>query len=50
MLALTGWGQPQDRERTAAAGFDGHLVKPVSSADLLHWLGAASTIRNVPAS
>jgi len=26
---LTGYGQRQDRARTAAAGFDAHLVKPV---------------------
>jgi signal transduction histidine kinase len=29
MLALTGWGQEQDRERARDAGFDAHLVKPV---------------------
>jgi CheY-like chemotaxis protein len=29
LVALSGWGQAQDRERTAAAGFDRHLVKPV---------------------
>lgn len=29
IVALTGWGQPSDRERTAQAGFDGHIVKPV---------------------
>ena len=29
LIALTGWGQPQDRVRSAAAGFDIHLVKPV---------------------
>ena len=34
LIALTGWGQPQDRARSAAAGFDVHLVKPVSEADL----------------
>jgi signal transduction histidine kinase len=28
IVALTGWGQQQDRQRTAAAGFDHHLVKP----------------------
>jgi CheY-like chemotaxis protein len=28
LVALTGWGQPEDRRRTAAAGFDHHLVKP----------------------
>jgi len=28
LIAVTGWGQQQDRERTAQAGFDHHLVKP----------------------
>jgi two-component system CheB/CheR fusion protein len=30
VIALTGWGQDEDRRKSAAAGFDGHLVKPVS--------------------
>ncbi|HSW17556.1 MAG TPA: response regulator [Ramlibacter sp.] len=30
LIALTGWGQPEDRKRSADAGFDVHLVKPVS--------------------
>lgn len=29
LIALTGWGQDNDREKSAAAGFDTHLVKPV---------------------
>ena len=29
LIALTGYGQPEDKERTKAAGFDEHLVKPV---------------------
>jgi two-component system CheB/CheR fusion protein len=28
LVALTGWGQDEDRRRTRAAGFDHHLVKP----------------------
>ena len=28
-VALTGWGQQADRERTRDAGFERHLVKPV---------------------
>lgn len=28
LAALTGWGQEEDRRRTAEAGFDHHLVKP----------------------
>jgi len=29
IIALTGWGQEEDRRKTAEAGFDNHLVKPV---------------------
>jgi CheY-like chemotaxis protein len=29
LIALTGYGQDRDRERTTQAGFDAHLVKPV---------------------
>jgi signal transduction histidine kinase len=32
LAALTGWGQREDRRRTAEAGFDHHLVKPVEPA------------------
>ena len=28
LVAVTGWGQPEDRQRTREAGFDQHLVKP----------------------
>ena len=34
IIALTGWGQEGDRERSREAGCDGHLVKPVSLPDL----------------
>ncbi len=29
LVALTGYGQPEDRQRALAAGFDGHLTKPI---------------------
>jgi CheY-like chemotaxis protein len=29
LVALTGWGTPEDRERARDAGFDHHLTKPV---------------------
>lgn len=29
LIAMTGWGQAEDKRRSAAAGFDLHLVKPV---------------------
>ncbi|VTT96878.1 pas sensor signal transduction histidine kinase : PAS domain S-box protein OS=Massilia sp. LC238 GN=FG94_04812 PE=4 SV=1: PAS_3: PAS_4: PAS_4: PAS_9: HisKA: HATPase_c: Response_reg [Gemmataceae bacterium] len=34
IIALTGWGQENDRLRSRDAGCDGHLVKPVAVADL----------------
>jgi CheY-like chemotaxis protein len=34
LVALTGYGQPEDVQRSVAAGFDGHLVKPVGMDDL----------------
>jgi CheY-like chemotaxis protein len=34
LVALTGYGQPEDRARTSDAGFDHHLVKPVDIARL----------------
>jgi CheY-like chemotaxis protein len=34
LVAQTGWGQDQDRERTKASGFDHHLVKPVEIGSL----------------
>ena len=30
LIALTGWGQPDDRRRSREAGFDQHVVKPAS--------------------
>jgi CheY-like chemotaxis protein len=35
MIALTGWGQEEDRRKSTEAGFDGHLVKPVDIAAVL---------------
>lgn len=34
IVALTGWGALEDRAQTAQAGFDYHLVKPVTTAKL----------------
>jgi CheY-like chemotaxis protein len=39
IIALTGWGQESDRERSREAGCDGHLVKPVNLSDLEMLLG-----------
>jgi signal transduction histidine kinase/DNA-binding response OmpR family regulator len=34
LVAMTGYGQPADRQRSRAAGFAAHLVKPVSASQL----------------
>lgn len=34
IVALTGWGQEDDRRKSKEAGFDGHLVKPIDHAAL----------------
>jgi signal transduction histidine kinase len=41
IVALTGWGHDDDKERARAAGFDRHLVKPVDPAQLQAILDAA---------
>ena len=40
LVALTGWGQPEDRDHSREAGFDHHLLKPVE-LDVLQELLAA---------
>ena len=40
LIALTGWGQADDRNRSAAAGFDHHVVKPVDPSMLERLLAA----------
>jgi CheY-like chemotaxis protein len=34
IIALTGWGQPQDRDRTRQAGVNRHVVKPISPEEV----------------
>jgi len=34
LVALTGYGNPEDRQRAFLSGFDSHLVKPVTLDDL----------------
>jgi PAS domain S-box-containing protein len=47
LVALTGWGQPLDREHTREVGFDLHLVKPVSMQSLDQALSLAEA-RGLP--
>jgi PAS domain S-box-containing protein len=45
LVAVTGWGQAEDRARTTEAGFDDHLVKPVDVAVIERMLGMAARRR-----
>ena len=49
MVAVTGWGQEDDRSAARAAGFDCHLVKPVEPAELAAVLGSLPTAGAGPA-
>ena len=40
IVALTGWGQEENRQRSLDAGFDTHLVKPVDQDLLMRLLTA----------
>ena len=40
LVALTGYGQPEDRKRSQDAGFDVHLIKPVAGEDLIRLFAA----------
>ena len=43
LVALTGWGQEEDRQKSKEAGFDGHMVKPVDYAALMKLLAELKT-------
>ncbi len=45
IVALTGWGQEEDRKRSREAGFDTHMVKPVEIAALESLLAGLTTPR-----
>ena len=34
IIAVSGWGQEEDRKKSHDAGFDGHVVKPMEKATL----------------
>ena len=44
LIALTGYGRPQDRERSLAAGFNHHIEKPVDAVRLQALLGGIQAI------
>jgi PAS domain S-box-containing protein len=41
IIALTGWGQEEDRRKSREAGFNGHLVKPVQPTEILELVAGA---------
>jgi len=43
LIAVTGYGQPADRERARDAGFDAHLLKPIDIDTLQRMLAEAPT-------
>jgi PAS domain S-box-containing protein len=45
IVALTGWGQEEDRRKSVEAGFDRHLVKPASLDMLISLLAESSSGR-----
>ena len=42
LIALTGWGQDEDRRKSQEAGFNGHLVKPVDHSSLTNLLAESA--------
>jgi CheY-like chemotaxis protein len=50
LVALTGWGQDEDRDRSREAGFDAHMVKPVDFDALLKLLASVSPVDAEPKS
>lgn len=47
LIALSGYGQPEDRRKALAAGFDTHVVKPVDPAHLSAVIGSLGVTRRV---
>lgn len=50
MIAVTGYGQPQDKENALKAGFDYHFVKPIDSTALEALLSQIKTAGNTVSS
>lgn len=40
LIAVSGWARPEDHQRSAAAGFDLHLVKPVDPVAIIEIAGS----------
>ncbi len=46
IVAVTGWGQESDRQKSVEAAFDGHMVKPVEPRDLLKLLADLQVVKS----
>jgi len=46
IIAVTGWAQPYDRQKTSEAGFDAHLVKPVSEVELFQAIATGRSTKS----
>jgi CheY-like chemotaxis protein len=44
LIALTGWGQDEDRRRSVEAGFNHHMVKPIDPALLMTFLSSRAKL------
>ncbi len=45
LIAVTGWGQDNDRRKSQEAGFDHHMVKPVDPQALMKLLAGLNTVK-----
>jgi CheY-like chemotaxis protein len=48
LVAVTGYGRREDRERALASGYDEHIVKPVDPARLAILVGEPSCVEAPP--
>jgi len=46
LIAVTGWGQDDDRLRSHEAGFDHHMVKPVDPQALMKMLAGLQVAKD----
>jgi CheY-like chemotaxis protein/anti-sigma regulatory factor (Ser/Thr protein kinase) len=46
LIAVTGYGQPEDKARAVAAGFDAHLIKPVELSELVATIESLASPRH----
>ncbi len=46
LIAMTGWGQEEDRRRSHEAGFDRHMVKPVDPQELMELLAGFQRVKS----